>query len=343
MLHIFLEDKGFLFGFFLFFLLFVAARLFFSRDSSTGKSRYLQWQENQQPTFSDLQWPIRQLLKSGFNKATLVIRFTDFGFCVLFKKYIKEENRYGIQLIFQTSENCIANIRSFSEYCERNEVIFSVNNDPNDRSSEILSIDCGKDSDEALRLLRVAVQEIWKIPENGKHEYELSGLAGGGQLVESPDQEILPPQEVRRAKKEAFIKFFGVSPLDVVLFVLTRTAGAVGYVGLAYSILVGLVVWALSINTVWNVFSFNIFDVYLTVKAFDIFCIFLIFTSFLQLFTSTYWAAKFRKEGRTWEDISKNRCRIDRNAMLHDFSFFITRRANILFLLTVITWFIFNI
>ena len=297
---------------------------------------------------SELAQPIENLLKSGVKDASLEISFEGLGLIVILQKYIKSEGDYGLAVIYPNSQGNESSFAQAVSYCEKNSVPFThvekgavgSNLDVGtfEEWSRGISIDFSQDLDRVIAHLRSFVVEVLGVPKKTEISYRYIGGTRPGELVDRPDQVGFSSRERWAYSDSALRLRTGWGLIDTAVFVIFTLITLCSYAAFIYSIAVELIVLTFSVETEWSGIEFEIIELSVKAKWFDIVWILLFLSTFLAILTRSYWVDRLRKEGKNWRTVISSDWHLNRSDLIRSLRAKLAARSNFLVLLVIALW-----
>lgn len=254
--------------------------VFTARDRKTGKTFKEQFRDAWRPSFafSDMKGMLRRLLKSGYDRAHLVITFTESGYFLQYRKYIHAKGDYGIELSFPISDWSRSFVPSLREYCDANGIAHSEGTEAPGDPMTFIHVDFSKDAAAAFAMAKAIVAEVFAIPTDSTYTWEFDGLHPYGELIDNPRSK--PPSESetwRRMNEDAFTST-GMYLTDTGWYLLRFICGYAGVVGLLHA-LIWKSLWATTTGMPgWGSVTLELFYLSFAARNFDLACFGLIAT-----------------------------------------------------------------
>ena len=302
-----------------------------------------------QPAFpSNLEGPIEDLIKSGITGAFLKITFEGFDLVCLIQKYIREDHEYGISVLLPINQEGDHSSNNVVLYCQQSSIPFKIvileagdlrsGASLPDTKIKAISIDCGNDTEGALRHLKSIVVDTLGIPETVEFRHRFKGGSRPGELVDDPELGSFTSQESRRFWGSVLRRQTGVGFAGVIVVMLINIAAVFGNFALMYSIFIELLGKIFSIDPSWSAISFEVAGLSCRAKWFDVFWIVVLILTLFEPLTRLYWVKEFRREGKDWRSLMDSNWRPKSAELSQALRLKFKARRNLLILLVIVLW-----
>lgn len=214
---------------------------------------------------------LEHLLKSGYDRSTLIITFKGSELCVRFRKYIHAKGDYGMELVFPLAAWSEKFIPALRDQCAASGIASTVEPERAGDNQKFLYVDFGKDGDAARRMTEEIVTNVFAIPSGTPFDYAFTDVHPLGDAVYDPRQ--MPPSQREIENRQA--KIYARSDAELIDALLEFAAGIPRYVaivGLLHSLLWSTL-WAVLDQTPdWGTVSLSLLQVTISPRIFDLVC-----------------------------------------------------------------------
>jgi hypothetical protein len=156
-------------------ILFLIGIGLFLRRASKGPAR----------TVETLEWPIRGLLKQGFNGGFLVITVDGSNKFLQLDKYIRAPGDYGIELAFPKAEWSLQYYDRLLTFCESHAIPYRLSSSSPMDPLEFLFIDFGRDYVRANDIVKKILMTVLEVPKDNRVYFQLENASPEDRLVDS--------------------------------------------------------------------------------------------------------------------------------------------------------------
>jgi len=147
----------------------------FLRRASKGPAR----------TPETLEWPIRGLLRQGYNGGYLLIKVARSNKFLQLDKYIRAPGEYGIELAFPKAEWSLQYFERLLDFCRNHGIEFRISSSSPGDPMEFLCIDFGNDYVRANDIVRKILVSVLDTPKDHRVYFKLENASTEDRLIES--------------------------------------------------------------------------------------------------------------------------------------------------------------
>jgi hypothetical protein len=171
-------------------------------------------------------------LDRGLNGGVLRIRERKSKRSVQLRKYIASKGMYGMELVFQNPDECEDYLERMRNYCTRTQTPSQVEARRDTDGGALIRIDCGKDVDQAHRLLVVFLVDVLGLPANSRFDIETENVSPWMEVIDSPDQKPAAEADRLRLFDEWSKRRSGVSVVSTTVLALVGICQIFGILAL---------------------------------------------------------------------------------------------------------------
>jgi len=136
-------------------------------------------------TPESLEWPIRGLLRQGYNGGYLIIDVTRSKKFLRLDKYIRAPGDYGIELAFPKAEWSFAYYHRLLDFCTSRGIGYRISASVPGDPMEYLFIDFGNDHVRANAIVREVLLIVLDVPQNHPVYFKLENATPEDRLIDS--------------------------------------------------------------------------------------------------------------------------------------------------------------